>query len=322
MPNLNFLKQTLSRLAHYANSTVPEAQETPWYHLWSIGIYKGPSPVSMAPAPGIKNPVLTRDDVTDVVALFVADPFMIKVGDTWYMFFEVYNRKTHAEIGVATSRDGFHWQYQQIVLSEPYHLSYPYVFEWNGDHYMIPESSATREIRLYRARRFPDQWEHVTTLMEGRAFADSSIVHHNDRWWLFTESSQGRFDTLRLFSAKDLMGPWERHPCSPIIEWNPNDARPAGRILTLPGCLIRFAQGCSPNYGTDVHAFEITDLTPTSYRERPIAQSSIVGPTGRGWNAGGMHHVDAHQLDDAQWMACVDGWTPVASLLDNLKRPA
>ena len=30
-------------------------------------------------------------DVTDVSALFVADPFMIRRDEFWYLFFEVYN---------------------------------------------------------------------------------------------------------------------------------------------------------------------------------------------------------------------------------------
>lgn len=110
MPTLNFIKQTLSRLAHQANSTTSDE----WYHLWSIGIYTGSSPVSLMPAPGIMNPVLTRDDVTDVCALMVADPFMIKVGDIWYMFFELYTRRSHGEIGCSISNDGFKWTYQVV----------------------------------------------------------------------------------------------------------------------------------------------------------------------------------------------------------------
>jgi hypothetical protein len=34
------------------------------------------------------------------------------------------------EIGLATSEDGLKWDYKQVVLNEPFHLSYPYVFEW------------------------------------------------------------------------------------------------------------------------------------------------------------------------------------------------
>ena len=39
----------------------------------------------------IKNPILTCEDVTDVNASYVADPFLFIQGpnDPWYLFFEV-----------------------------------------------------------------------------------------------------------------------------------------------------------------------------------------------------------------------------------------
>lgn len=47
----------------------------------------------------------------------------------WYMFFEVMNQDSdRGEIGLALSDDGIHWEYSQIVLVEPFHLSYPHVF--------------------------------------------------------------------------------------------------------------------------------------------------------------------------------------------------
>src|SRR4051812_33273086 len=102
---------------------------SPW--TWSIGIYAGKSPLQLAPAPGAGNPVISAASVTDVPARFVADPFMLRENSLWHMFFEVLNdRNDRGEIGLATSPDGLTWQYRQIVLAEPFHLSYPYVFRW------------------------------------------------------------------------------------------------------------------------------------------------------------------------------------------------
>lgn len=113
----------------------------PIHQEWSIGIVSGASPLRLRHASGSSNPVLTRYSVSDVRALFVADPFLIHVGDLWHMFFEVYNFDTdRGEIAWATSQDGFAWTYQRIVLREAFHLSYPYVFEWEGRYYMIPET--------------------------------------------------------------------------------------------------------------------------------------------------------------------------------------
>ena len=279
-------------------------------HKWSIGMYFGSSPVALAPARRASNPIITAEDVTDVRAGFAADPFMIRVRGFWYLFFELWNSATaKGELAVATSDDGLNWQYQQVVLSEPFHISYPYVFEWAGELFMVPETRRAGEVRLYRARSFPTEWSLEHALLRGPDFADSSLFRCQDHWWLFTENSNLKHDTLRLFHADKLTGPWWEHPCSPIISGNPHIARPAGRVVVDEGGqVIRYAQDCDPFYGVAVRAFEITELTPSTYRERAIGSRPVLRASGRGWNRCGMHHVDPHRLENGRWLACVDGW--------------
>jgi glycosyltransferase involved in cell wall biosynthesis len=304
--------------------------------IWSIGMYAGESPCALRPAQGSTNPVLTRDQVTDVPACFVADPFMIPVRGLWHMFFEVMNSRTgRGEIGWATSKDMLRWKYGRIVLREPFHLSYPCVFEWEGGYYMVPESHKAGGVRLYRATDFPQQWTFVGELLEG-AFADTSLFRFNDAWWLFTFESTTPEDpgVLRLFSATQLAGTWLEHPRSPIVRADPRRARPAGRVLATVDRVIRYAQDCEAVYGNQVRAFEITRLTPTEYEEREVPGSPLLTPAGSGWNESGMHHVDAHALDANRWIACADGFawefkeepqeadtsaTPVAALKRRLR---
>lgn len=288
----------------------PEPPRQAREDVWSIGIYFGDSPFHFTEPRHIKNPVLTREDVSDVPASFVADPFMIQAHQTWYLFFEVKNRTTQkGEIALAKSKDGLSWNYQQIVLCEPFHLSYPYVFEWMNDYYMIPETWKAESVRLYKATRFPSEWSFVATLLSGDAFFDSSIVRYNDLWWLFSGSNgQGRFDTLRLHYARDLTGPWIEHPLSPIVKGDPRIARPGGRMLVLKDKIYRYAQDCYPTYGRQIHALEITELTTDRYQERRVSDESVIAATGSGWNGSGMHHVDPHPMANGRWMACVDGW--------------
>lgn len=65
-----------------------------------------------------------------------------------------------------------------------------------------------------------------------------------------------------------------------------------------------------PFCGIQVRAFEITELTPTSYQERAVEGVSVLTPsrTGFGWNGGGMHTIDPHDNEDGTWIACVDAW--------------
>jgi hypothetical protein len=275
--------------------------------MWSIGIYTGDSPFQLRAPTNKTNPVLTAAEVTDVSAEFVADPFMLHSDGRWYMFFEVLNRDTQrGEIGLATSDNAFIWTYQQIVLKEPFHLSYPYVFEWQGVRYMIPETLGASALCLYRADDFPTRWSLQQKLIEG-PHADPSIVRFADLWWLFDCSRPYEHDALRLYFARDLDGPWREHPRSPLITNDKCRARPAGRILVIDGHVIRFAQDCVPEYGTRVRAFEIKELTRDTYLEVEHANSPVLSPSEQGWNALGMHHIDAHRQDDGNWIACVDG---------------
>jgi len=281
-----------------------------WDQVWSIGMYEGESPLEMKPHPGATNPVLTRDHVTDIPAVFVADPFLCRSGDNWNLFFEVMNwANGRGEIALATSADAVHWKYQRVVLAEPFHLSYPYVFQWENAWYMIPESYQAKEVRLYQATHFPNEWSPVATLLAGDYLVDSSPFRHGDAWWMFVDASaNAAHDTLRLFRSDQLTGPWREHPANPLISRDRTRARPAGRIITDGGRVLRFAQNCRPAYGTQVRAFEITRLTPDEYQERPVGPDPLLGPSGSGWNADGMHQIDAHRIPDGRWIAAVDGW--------------
>ncbi|MBV9924329.1 MAG: hypothetical protein JOZ96_04745 [Acidobacteria bacterium] len=272
-----------------------------------MGVYAGDSPLSLAPAEGARNPVITRRDVSDVPALFVADPFMIRRGRLWFMFFEVLNALTGlGEIGLAESDDGLAWRYRRIVLSEDFHLSYPHVFEHEGEFYMTPETLGLNRVALYKARSFPEGWERVGTLVEG-ACADPTPFRHEGRWWLYACTEPKTHDTLSLYHAEELSGPWSQHPRSPLLSGDRQRARPAGRVVSHAGRLVRFAQDCSPIYGARVRAFAINSLTVEEYAEGELPESPVLSPGREVWNGCRMHHLDAHEVGRGRWLACVDG---------------
>ena len=273
---------------------------------WSIGIFKGSSLTTLSSS-GVQNPVLTAADITDIPARYVADPFMVKEGGTWYMFLEILNTNTEqGDLGVATSTDGVKWTYKQVVLDEDFHLSYPQVFKWEGKYYMLPESFRDRSVRLYEATEFPNKWKLVTKVIDGAKLLDTSILRYNDRWWLFTSTHSN--DTLLLYHSVKLTGPYVKHTQNPIICGDGNIARPGGRVILRDGKPVRFPQDDEPEYGTAVLAYEILEMTPTTYRERQLGTEAILKPSGSGWNAAGMHHIDAHRGGDNQWIAVVDGY--------------
>jgi hypothetical protein len=248
----------------------------------------------------------------------VADPFLAKIGSGWQMFVEVQQQR--GEVGLATSTNGLDWTYQGIVLSEPFHLSYPQVFEWQDEVYMVPESYQANAVRLYRADPYPTRWLYLGDILTGAAYSDATLLRRGDRWWLWVQIPDVRalrdpappsstFASVHLFWSDALTGPWVSHPLNPVVQGDPRRARPAGRPVEYGGRTLRFSQDCVPTYGSAVRVMEVVTLTPEDYEERELPQSPLLAGTGVGWNAEGMHHIDLHRVEDGSWIAAVDGWT-------------
>lgn len=278
---------------------------------WSIGIYISDSaePFSFH-NDNISNPILTRNDITDVPAGFVADPFLIHKNDTYFLFFEVLNGKNgQGDIGLATSRNYLNWSYKQIILDEPFHLSYPYVFEWKNEYYMIPETNQVKSIRLYKANDFPYNWSLVKTLIDGKNFVDNSIFFYNDTWWILTETfvRNNNNDNLHLYYSDELTGLWTEHPKSPIIMGDANISRPGGNVIVFDNRIVRYAQDCDPYYGNQVWAFEITALTKQTYEEHKVGNRPVIKGFDN-WNIHGMHQVSPYMISEGRWIAAVDGY--------------
>lgn len=271
----------------------------------SIGLYAGNSPFGLTPAAQVSNPILQADEVSDVSARQLSHPFMVNHHGLWYMFFKVTQaRSNQGDIGFATSGNGYYWNYQRVVLDEFFDLSYPCVFDWKGEYYMIPQSNEVGVVYLYKATSFPSEWTRLATIIHQKGIAPTFFVNR-DTCWLFLGSED--HSTLRLFFATDVVGPWTEHPKSPVISSDRHAATPAGRVIEYKGDLYRFALDCEPVYGNCIRVFEIDELSGASYRESEISLSPMLFGSGEGWNADWIHHIDPHQLDDSTWTACLDG---------------
>lgn len=272
---------------------------------WSIGIYEGLSPFSLQNPVNISNPVLSSRDINDVEASFVADPFINVHNGKYYLFFEVLNKESgKGEIAYAESYDCIKWIYKNRIIVERFHLSYPYIFEWENCYYMIPESSEDFSVRLYKASRFPDTWEYKCKLLTDAQFIDPTIFRYSNKWWMFVSTPKN--DVLYLYFSESLFKGWKPHPLNPIVQSNKTIARPGGRVFSYNNKLFRLGQDCDPYYGVQLFAIEITRLSESEYEEVQISKQPILSKGNAGWNKAGMHHADLHQINN-KWIAFVDG---------------
>ena len=112
------------------------------------------------------------------------------------------------------------WRLAQPVLEEPWHLSYPFVFEHAWQVWMVLGSSANRSVVLYRADPFPHRWVQEAVLLTDIEASDATIIQHGGAFWMFAATRDGAgswSDMLSLFSAPDLRGPWTPHPANPVL---------------------------------------------------------------------------------------------------------
>lgn len=161
-----------------------------------------------------------------------------------------------------------------VALDLPFHLSYPQVFRHDDEWFMTAESGQARCVSLYRAARFPMEWECIATLLSGWPCVDPTLHFHDGHWYLFAsiaESGLGTCDDLYLFVADHLAGPFSPHPANPIV-CDVRSARMAGRLFEHDGRLIRPGQDCARNYGSAIVFNEITELSPEVYRERTLGR--------------------------------------------------
>ncbi|CAH8324383.1 unnamed protein product [Eruca vesicaria subsp. sativa] len=291
---------------------------------WSIGVYYGDSPFTLKPietmnvwrnesaAWPVANPVLTCASLTNsgFPSNFVVDPFLYVQGDTLYMFFENKNPITmQGDIGVAESTDkGATWKPLGIALDEPWHLSFPFVFNYNGQIYMMPESNELGQLRLYRAVNFPLIWNLEKVILQ-KPLVDTTIIHHQGSYWLFGSDHTSIFGTkknghLQIWYSTTPLGPWKPHKKNPVH----NGARNGGRAFSYNGNLYRVGQASGDSYEKKIRIFKIDVLSKEEYREVQVPFDLETSHKGQNsWNGVRQHHLDVIQLSSGEYIGLVDG---------------
>jgi hypothetical protein len=159
------------------------------------------------------------------------------------------------------------------ILKLDCHLSYPFVFEWQGDYYMIPETGQRNVVELYRCVSFPSEWEPHKVLLEANCPLDATLIELNGAWWMFVniqeEGVAVNWDELHLYYADSPLGPWRPHARNPVVS-DVRSARPAGRLFRANDGLYRPGQDSSLRYGYATTISKVTKLSPEEYSETEV----------------------------------------------------
>ena len=205
---------------------------------------------------------------------FLADPFLVKRNGVHYCFVEDYDyatkkgcisvyeitRKKCKELGVA--------------LTEDFHLSYPFIFQYKDELFMCPETHEKREIRIYKCEDFPLKWKFYKTIMKDVSAVDSSIFFHANKWWLFSNIDKSPVgdhgSQLHIFFSSDpLSDDWIPHDKNPVI-FNSFNGRNGGLIQENNKTFRVYQRQGFDMYGEASGVAKINTLTPDSYLENSL----------------------------------------------------
>jgi hypothetical protein len=229
---------------------------------WIIGYRrKGQNPLLNA-----KKPEFTL--INNTVRYWCADPFLVEDGDKTYLFFEAYHRfKRKGAIGyreIGEEKIGR----IKIIINEPFHLSYPYIYKEDDAWYIIPESKDANQIIRYKSTAFPVRWEQEKVLVNEISAVDSTLHPDHDggmRLLTYTIGASGKAAELQLLHLKDGV-------CD--ITWRIEDTerrkRPAGKLFEVDDIFYRPSQLCTRTYGEALIMNRIWDLGEGSYQEEEV----------------------------------------------------
>ena len=206
---------------------------------------------------------------------YLADPFIFTKNGRSVIFVEDYFYKDFKGRISAVEIKNNSETHLGVVLEEPFHLSFPYIFEDKGKIYMLPEAHQSNQIRLYECIEFPLKWKFKMSLVKNVSAVDSLVIRKNEKWFLLTNicSSNVRdFNSeLHIFYSNELLSDtWAPIKCGNPVIFDSRKARNGG-IIYIKDQIYRINQVHNKNhYGKKFAINLIVDLNEFNYNEKLI----------------------------------------------------
>lgn len=224
---------------------------------------------------------------------FLADPFGLWRDGQLHVFVETYDYRVRIGAIEALRYDSsFRLLDRQPALTEPWHLSYPNVFEAEGETWMLPEAHSSGRLTLYRAIDFPSRWEPACAIVLDGVAVDATPVRQAGLWWLFyavASSESDKIGTLHCAFAERVTGPWTPHPLNPVRR-DVASGRPGGSAFVQGDTIILPVQDCSATYGGAVRLLRL-HVTPDSFAAETSGR--IAAPSSAAPFVEGLHTLAA-----------------------------
>ena len=197
-----------------------------------------------------------------------ADPFLFDYKDETYLFAEYFSYKLgRGVISVSkydTKKDKF-TDFSEII-KEDYHLSYPVVFSYNNQIYMMPECGESNNLFFYRALDFPNKWEKISVIDKKMRLADTTPFQVGEDLFALAlkqkaDSADGALVLMKYDGA--VFQPMK------TITKDMSVARPGGNMIISRDSIIRVAQNCEGDYGRELSFISVKNME-SDYQEKVV----------------------------------------------------
>lgn len=116
-----------------------------------------------------------------------ADPMVRHIRGKYYVFTEQFDLdEGKGKIAVSEIRNGKIGT-PKTILDEPFHLSFPNVFAFGQDYYMVPECSASRAIRIYKMGGSVEHWEEILSIPVDNCVDTAVVKQQGDVYLISSE---------------------------------------------------------------------------------------------------------------------------------------
>jgi len=199
---------------------------------------------------------------------YPADPFVVSTEKGLRIFFEHYSyHQGKACLSSIILQENGTFTAEKQISHHSTHKSFPFVFEYDGTTYVMPEQIETGKVDLYSWDESNETLTFQNTILD-RPLADPVLLLHQNTWFLFgSESGVHVNNTLSLFYSDNPENKFVNHPLK-YITFDPRGARMAGSFFTFNGKLYRPGQDSHIYYGKRIAVFEVLELTKVTYKEQ------------------------------------------------------
>ncbi|MFD1245138.1 glucosamine inositolphosphorylceramide transferase family protein [Paralysiella testudinis] len=252
-----------------------------FHEEWNIGIMPLPETASINAVPDL----LASASVYWLSRRFhfQADPFAVQQGELLYVFYEALNHhwvrgRIRCRVLNAKMQELEDFEIEG-VNDLRCHLSFPFVFKYKNQWYMIPEAHELGKIVLFKATDFPKKWQYTATLIEGIKLVDSFLWQRPEGLYLI--SAEHKTNRQTVYFSRELTHGWQ--PYTGKVDSENQHTRPGGGVWHQNSmAYVPFQECGAQEYGQSLYLkqIKVDDKGMTSSTEAHLLPFSSDYPSG------------------------------------------